>query len=736
MVSLLVSVTALAQEVPQLGKNSIDEVLSAMTLEEKIRFVSGIGMADTGGNGAVIGRIEGKVPGASGATVAIERLGIPSVILADGPAGLRIDPVMVDGKKQYTTAFPVGTAIASSWNKTLAQEVGRAMGNEVSEYGVDIILAPGMNIIRNPLCGRNFEYYSEDPVLTAGIASGIVSGIQEYKVGTAVKHFTGNNQETNREKINDLMSERALREIYLLPFELTLTKANPWTIMTSYNKINGTYTCESAELLTNILRNQWQYEGVVMTDWFAGEDQAKQVAAGNDLIMPGGEVNATRIKEAIEKGTLAEADLNRNIKRILALVLQSRTFANYAYTNKPNLTQNGQTSLKAAQEGMILLKNEKGTLPFAVGKMALLGNASYDTGTGGTGSGEIQTAHTVTFYEGLGKAGFQLSAALNDEYLAFVKDEKAKRPEQTQMFEKLQDIPELSISTTRLETMATENDYALITIGRVAGEGYDRSRDTDYYLRPKELELIRNTAKAFHNKGKKVVVALNIDALTDTTQWRDLVDAIIITWLPGQEAGTALANIITGKENPSGKLTQTMALQYEDIPSASTFGGTPKDNPTDADYNEGIYVGYRHFATKKQSVAYPFGHGLSYTTFKMSSLKVNFKNPTLQLSVKVRNTGKVAGKEVVQVYVSAPAKTTDKPAIELKAFEKTTLLQPKGKQQIEIEIPIDRLSSWDSTRSTWVVEAGTYTVRVGTSAENLLLTATFTIPQEIVVNYN
>ena len=729
-VGLLLSGTSFAQQASQLTKNNINEVVSAMTLDEKIRFVSGIGMANTGGDGAAIGRVEGTVPGSAGATFAIERLGIPSVIVADGPSGLRVDPISINGKKRYPTAFPIGSLMASTWNKQLVEQAGEAMGNEVSEFGVDIILAPGMNIIRNPLCGRNFEYYSEDPVLAGNIATAIVKGIQKNNVGTAIKHFTANNQETNRVRINAKISERALREIYLRPFEIAVKKAMPWTIMTSYNKINDVYTSESSYLLTDILRKEWKYDGIVMTDWFAGENIEKQVSAGNDLIMPGGENNYTQIKAALEKGTLKEDALNRNVKRILELIVKTKTFEKYAYANNPDLERNARISQHAAEEGMVLLKNENGTLPFKVGKVALLGNASYDTYIGGTGSGGMKTAHVVSFYDGLAELGFSLDPTLKDEYLTFIKEEKAKRPKQTQMFEKLQDIPELPMSDSRIETMAQECDYALVTIGRIAGEGYDRSLETDYMLRPKELELISKTANAFHKKGKKIAVALNIDALVDMTAWRDKADAILITWLPGQEAGLAFANIVSGKTNPSGKLTQTSPLSYSDLPSASTFGGVPKSNPTEAEYNEGVYVGYRYFSTQKKPVAYPFGYGLSYSTFSLGGIKCNLQaDKVLHLSVDVKNTGLLSGKEVVQVYVSSPKKAIDRPAIELKAFEKTTLLQPKEKQTLNFIIPIEDLAYYDESCSEWVIEKGKYTVKVGTSSENLPLTATFIIKE-------
>ena len=723
-----------AQQTPQLNKNNIKEVVKAMTLDEKIQFVSGIGMSiSLGSDGPVAGSIGGKVAGAAGATLAIPRLGIPSVIMADGPAGLRIEPTIVNGEKIYTTAFPVGSLIASTWNTTLTTSVGKAMGNEVKEMGVDVLLAPGMNLIRNPLCGRNYEYYSEDPVLSGEMATAAVNGAQSQGVGVSVKHFVANNQESNRNSVSALVSQRALRELYLRGFEIAIKKSNPWTIMSSYNKINDTYVSENPELLTTILRDEWNFKGMVTTDWFSGRKYANQVKAGNDLLMPGRKQEAKKIKEALDEGSLKETELDRNIERILQLVVKTPVFANYRYSQHPNFIANRAIAQQAAEEGMILLKN-KAALPLSAGKIALLGNASYDTFVGGTGSGEVQSAYTISFYDGLKKAGFSLDENLKKAYLSYITEEKEKRPKRVSILDVIKPVEEFPISEEQLQQMSRNCEAAIITIGRNAGEGSDRSLETDYVLNDKELALIKATASAFHAQGKKLIVALNIDALVEVTSWQDLADALLITWLPGQEAGNAFANILTGKTNPSGKLPQTMALSYNDIPSATAFPGTPKRSPSESVYNEGIYVGYRYFSSFGKPVAYPFGYGLSYTQFEMKKLKAPTKfSKKLSLSVEVTNVGEVAGKEVVQVYLSAPAKSMDKPALELKAFAKTELLSPKQSQTLSFTLSPESLASFDTVRSAWVVEAGTYTVKVGNSVENILQTATFTVPKEIVV---
>ena len=732
--AILASWLSFAQQAPQLNKNNIKEVVKAMTLEEKIQFVSGIGMSiSQGSDGPVAGSIGGKVVGAAGATVAIPRLGIPSVIMADGPAGLRIEPTIVNGEKIYTTAFPVGSLIASTWNTSLTTSVGKAMGNEVKEMGVDVLLAPGMNLIRNPLCGRNYEYYSEDPVLSGEMATAAVNGVESQGVGVSVKHFVANNQESNRNSVSALVSQRALRELYLRGFEIAIKKSNPWTIMSSYNKINDTYVSENPELLTTILRDEWNYKGMVTTDWFSGRKYANQVKAGNDLLMPGRKQEAKKIKEALDNGSLKEAELERNIERILQLVVKTPVFANYRYSQHPDFIANRAIAQQAAEEGMILLKN-KAALPLPAGKIALLGNASYDTFVGGTGSGEVQSAYTISFYDGLKKAGFSLDENLKNTYLSYITEEKAKRPKRMSILDVIKPVEEFPISEEQLQQMSRNCEAAIITIGRSAGEGSDRSVETDYVLNDKELALIRAAASAFHAQGKKLIVALNIDALVEVTSWQELADALLITWLPGQEAGNAFANIITGKTNPSGKLPQTMALSYNDIPSATAFPGTPKRSPSESVYNEGIYVGYRYFSSFGKPVAYPFGYGLSYTQFEMKKLKAAAKfNKKLSLSVEVTNVGEVAGKEVVQVYLSAPAKSMDKPALELKTFAKTELLSPKQSQTLSFTLTPESLASFDTARSAWVVEAGTYTVKIGNSVENILQTATFTVPKEIVV---
>jgi len=733
---LLFSSLGFSQQAPQLGKNSIQEVIAAMTLEEKINFVKGIGMVASTGDGPVAGSIEGKVPGAAGSTLLIERLGIPAIIMADGPAGLRIEPKRKnDTKTYYASAFPVGTALASTWNTNMMKTVGKAIGKETLEYGVDVILAPGLNIQRNPLCGRNFEYFSEDPYVSGTLAAAIVEGIQSNGVGTSVKHFAANNQETSRNTIDEVISQRALREIYLRGFEIAIKRSDPWTVMSSYNKINGVYTSESRDLLTTILRDEWKYKGMVTTDWFAGRNYDKQVIAGNDLLMPGRIQESKKIKESLDNHTLTIKDLDRNIEKIFELIIKTPTFKNYKYSDKPDLKASAKVAREAASEGMILLKNNATALPLVTKKIALIGNASYDTFVGGTGSGEVNKAYTIPFWQGLQEAGFIFDARIKDAYFNYIQEAKSKLPKRAGILDVIKPVEEKNWSDSELEQLAQENDTAVLTVGRNAGEGSDRKVDVDYELSPKELSLISRTSKAFRTKGKKLVVVLNIDALIDVAKWRDDADAILISWLPGQEAGYAMADVMSGKVSPSGHLTQTMPMYYDDVPSAKYFPGEPNERPKVSSYEEGIYVGYRYYNTFNKPVAYEFGYGLSYTTFAIQKLSISSKNfsEILKISTTVKNTGRRSGKEVVQLYISAPGKSMDKPESELKRFTKTRILEAKASEKINFLLNASDLASFDTRRSAWVVEPGTYTVKIGNSSKNIHQTASFNVSQEIVV---
>ena len=741
---------------PQLGKSPDKDVIAAMTKEEKAALVTGTGMRMPGQppaqqppaqQGPAVGETQRGVPGAAGTTYAIPRLGIPAVVVADGPAGLRIQPKRGSDstKTYYCTAFPIETLLASSWDVDLVERVGRAMGNEVKEYGVDVLLGPALNTHRNPLGGRNFEYYSEDPVVSGKLAAAMIRGVQSQGVGTSAKHFVANDHEWNRNTIDVKASQRALREIYLRGFEILVSEGKPWTIMSSYNKLNGTYTSESSELLQGVLRKDWGYDGLVMTDWFGGTDAVAQMNAGNELLMPGNPNQRKAITDALESGQLKEEVLDRNVAKVIELVRRSPSFLGTPHSDAPDLKAHAQVAREAAAEGMVLLKNA-GVLPLASpAKLALFGNSSYNMITGGTGSGDVNEAYTVSLVEGLKAAGHASDAALADAYTRYIEEILKKQPAPT-IFAPRAPIPELAVAKEEIERLAREADLAVVTLGRNSGEFRDRKREDDFELSAAEKTLLQDVASAFHAQKKKLVVVLNIGGVIETPSWRDVPDAILLAWQPGQEAGHAIADVLTGRVAVSGKLATSFPVKWEDVPSSANFPGVVLEGPdpnatgfragqaraAEIKYEDDIWVGYRHYATKGVKTAYPFGYGLSYTTFQYSDLKLGAKEFQKQLTatVKVTNTGKSAGREVVQLYLSAPGKAMPKPALELRAFAKTKLLKPGESQALSFTLTPRDLASFDGASSSWVAEAGTYAVKVGASSEDIRQNASFTKAQD------
>ncbi len=757
LLPVAVFVQSCNKSLPQLGKASVKEVVAAMTLQEKARLVVGMGFKmpgvpapttknskdsiDIGGfklppSDPDAYNIPEKVPGAAGRSHGIARLGIPSITVSDGPAGLRIEPIRNNDKSKtyYATAFPVGTLLASSWDVDLVKKVGVAFGSEVRDYGVDILLAPALNIHRNPLGGRNFEYYSEDPLVAGKITAAIVQGIQSNDVGTSIKHFAANNQESNRNSINTIVSERALREIYLKGFEIAVKESDPWTVMSSYNKINGTYTSERPDLLTAILKKEWGFKGFVMTDWFGGKDPVAQMRAGNDLLMPGSPNLSDDIIAAVKNGKLSEKQLNKNVERLLNIILKSQSFRKYAYNDKPDLKADAQISRSAATEGMVLLKNDAQALPLQKGKkLSVFGNTSYNIIAGGTGSGDVNKAYTISLLQGLNNAGYQVDKKIESIYNTYLAEAKLKQPKPKNLFDHPAPIPE-QVNSQAITLGAANDDAAIITIGRNAGEGEDRKLDNDYYLSDPEKALIKTVSAAFHAVNKKVIVVLNIGGVTDVESWRNQADGILLAWQPGLEAGNAIADILSGKVNPSGKLATTFPAKYQDVPSAKNFPGVPAAKPLNVTYEEGIYVGYRYYNTFGIKPTYDFGYGLSYTSFSYNNLKLSNASFTdkISASVTITNTGKIAGKEVVQLYITAPHQKMDKPAEELKGFAKTRLLQPDQSQTLTFIVNALDLCSYDTKTSSWVAEAGTYTVKIGASSADIKQTATFNSVKPIV----
>ena len=737
-------------------KNTInqEEVMSKLSLEDKAHFVIGTGMEGFSGDDAVIGATKSLVPGAAGTTYPLDSLGIPAVVLADGPAGLRIDPTREgDSATYYCTHFPIGTLLASTWNTKLIEEVGQAIGEEVKEYGADVLLAPALNIMRNPLCGRNFEYYSEDPVVAGKTAAAYITGVQKNDVGTSIKHFAANNQETNRMNTDARISQRALREIYLKGFEIAIKESKPWTVMTSYNYINGIYTSESKDLVETILRDEWGYEGTVMTDWFGGKDGAQQMWAGNDMLQPGKAEQFDSIVAGVKSGKLAEADLDRNVARILNLVEKSPRYQGYQYSNKPDLKAHAAVTRQSAAEGMVLMKNEK-ALPFAesVKNVALYGITSYDFIAGGTGSGNVNHAYVVSLLDGLKNGGYTVSDELKSAYETYVNECKAakekeiaeleKKDKQAAMFARFMpgSLPaEKLFSADELTAQATNADIAVITLGRISGEFLDRNI-SNFNLSDSERQLLQQVCDVYHKANKQVVVLLNIGGVIETASWKDLPDAILCAWQAGQEGGNSVVDVLSGKQSPSGKFTMTWPMKFTDAYSSKNFPidqdpridmtnqGSKSANVRNVDYTEyeeDIYVGYRYFDSFDVPVSYPFGYGLSYTTFEYSDAKCSVNGDAIAIDVTIKNTGSHEGKEVVELYVAAPdAKAANKPAKELKAFAKTKNLKPGESETLTLSITADQLASFDEAASAWVVAEGEYQFLVAASAADIKATLT------------
>ncbi len=751
---LLTTAAMMAAACSQTKQMDKEELLSQMSIEDKAHLAIGTGMAGLGNtNSPTIGATKKLVPGAAGTTYPLDSLGIPSIVLSDGPAGLRIDPKREGDKNTYyCTHFPIGTLLASTWDQQLVEEVGKAIGNEVKEYGADVLLAPGMNIHRNPLNGRNFEYYSEDPVVAGLTAAAYVNGVQSNGVGTSVKHFFGNNQETNRINNDAHISQRAIREIYLKPFEIAIKKSNPWTVMTSYNHVNGKYTSEDKELLQTILRDEWGYKGMVMTDWLGGFDAAQQMRAGNDMLQPGKAGQFESIVKALSDGSLKMEDMDRNIGRILDLIQKTPKWAGYKYSNKPDLKAHAKITRQSATEGMVLLENKQNTLPLDknIKNVCIYGCTSYQFIAGGTGSGNVNHAYVVSLLDGFKNAGYNYDADLQKKYEDYIKvsaekyeaDMKAMEKKDPGKYMLARFLPtplpaEMTIDEAKIKADAQKQDVAVITFGRLSGEFVDRFTN-DFELSSAEKDLLNKVCEAYHAVGKKVVVLLNIGGVIETASWKNQPDAILCAWQAGQEGGNSVVDVLNGKANPSGKLTMTWPVKYTDVYSSKNFpvdqaanlkfvadGKVHRDvkNVDYTDYEEDIYVGYRYFDSFNVPVSYPFGYGLSYTNFEYSNAKVSQKGDEYNVSVEIKNTGKTAGKEVVELYVAAPnSKENNKPVKELKAYAKTALLNAGEKAVVTLTVNASDLASYDEDNSQWKVDEGEYQFLVAASSRDIKAT--------------
>ena len=755
-IATILAFSAVAQ--PQLTPKNIDKVIKAMTLEEKAHIVVGSRHLeqnkDMAGEVGYTGRI---IPGAAGVTYPIPRLGIPAIVLADGPAGLRIAPTRKgDSQTYYCTGFPVGIHLASTWDEEIIYNVGAAIGQEVKEYGVDVLLAPGVNIMRNPLCGRNFEYYSEDPLLAGKTAAAMINGVESNGVGTSLKHFAVNNQEINRLANDSRLSLRALREIYLRNFEIAVKESQPWTIMTSYNYINGRHASEDKGLLEDILRKEWGFEGLVMTDWSGGYDAVGQIAAGNDLLMPGKFFQYQEIVDGVRSGKLAEADLDRCVRRMLELIVRTPRYQGYQFSNKPDMEAHANLTCEVAAEGFVLLKNEGMTLPLKERKVALFGSTAYNFIAGGAGSGNVNRPYVVDLREGLLGNGFTLSESLDNVYQKHIANEKKRLAPQ----QKLRKWYQYALRPTELlrpheeilKAAQSDAEVAIVTIGRNSAEAFDRHIERDFLLCPDEEALLTAVSREFHKVGKKVVVILNICSPMEIASWRDKADAILVCWMPGQEGGNSVANVMLGKMSPSGHLPVSFPIKYEDVRSANDFPRNVPENGQNqsrfnisslgklydvknidyTNYEEDIYVGYRDYATRNVPVAYPFGFGLTYSEFEMSNMSVKESKEGYLVSCVVKNVGNFPARQVVQLYSTELQPEVDRPAIELRGYKKTPLLQGGESTIVEIAIKKEDLMTYNEKAGAWKLTKGDYNLSLGFDSQTLPLKQRITITKEVL----
>ena len=663
----------------------IDKIMKELTLAEKAYLVSG-------NSSWTVGRIEGA--------------GIPEIFVSDGPYGLRKQDT--DTAEIYDSidavAFPTSAATASSFDKNLMFEIGTALGKECQAEDVAVILGPAVNIKRSPLCGRNFEYISEDPYVAGEMSAAFINGVQSQDVGTSLKHFAANNQETERMYASSDMDERTLREIYLAGFETAVKKSDPWTLMCSYNRINGTYASENKWLLTDVLRDEWGYDGLVMSDWGAVSDRIKGIAAGLDLEMPGsGGVNDARIVEAVETGKLAEEDLDKAVRNVLNLIEKYHSKKREEVFDRE---KDHEIAVHAEEESIVLLKNED-VLPIkADEKIAIIGGFAENPRFQGGGSSHINAHNIVsavsvadsfgsfTYTEGFPYDGDQMSDEMKNQAV-----EAAKNADKVVVFAGLPDAYE--------------------------SEAYDRE-----HMRLPECQniLIDELLKL----SKPVIIVLHNGSPVEMP-WAEYVDGIVEAYLGGEGVGEAVMKVLYGKVNPSGKLAESFPKKVEDNPSYLSYLGQNHR----CNYSEGIFVGYRYYDTKKMDVLFPFGFGLSYTTFNYSNLKVSVDGSAVSgavdinadkitVSVDVTNTGNMAGKEIVQLYISDKTKAAIRPVHELKGFEKIAL-NPGETGTVSFELDKRSFAWFNEAISDWYAAGGEYVIEIGKSSRDIVLTETIEV---------
>lgn len=647
------------------------ELIDKMTLEEKASLMSGKDFWQSRN---------------------IERLDIPDMFLADGPHGIRKQAVAADhlgfNESLPATCFPTAATVANSWNEELGKKIGKALGEEAMAQKVNVLLGPGINIKRNPLCGRNFEYFSEDPYLAGKMAAAYIRGIQSKGISACIKHFCVNNQEKNRMTIDTIVDERTLREIYLTAFEIAVKEGKVRTVMTAYNKLNGIYTNENPHILQDILREEWGFNGCVVTDWGGGNDRVAGLIAGNELEMPttGGETNQDIIK-AIQKDKLDESILDQAVDRLLLLIFQTNKALSEA-DSEIRWDSHHELSQYAGEESIVLLKNEKSVLPLAPNTtVAVIGDFANEARYQGAGS-SIVNPHKL------------------DSFLNLLENSELNSIGYAQGFKRYGGRSSKLIK--KACQLAKKADKVLLFLGLdefSEVEGLDRQ---NMNIPQNQIELM----EALFKVNPNIILVLSSGSAVEMP-WLNNVKGLIHGYLAGQAGAGALLNIITGKVNPSGKLAETYPIVYKDIPSAANFPG----EEASVEYREGIYVGYRYFNTVEKKVLFPFGYGLSYTEFKYSRIEVNRKD----VSFNVKNTGKRAGSEIAQLYIHCPSKEIFRPVRELKGFNKV-FLKPEESRRITIFFDDKTFRYFSIKTNRWEIEEAEYKIQIGASSTDIRLT--------------
>lgn len=647
------------------------ELIDKMTLEEKAGLTSGMDFWHT---------------------KPIPRLGIPSMLLSDGPHGLRKQEWQSDHlgmhKSVPATCFPTAASLANSWDTDMIERLGRALGLEAASEGISVLLGPGCNIKRNPLCGRNFEYFSEDPYLSGKSAAALIRGVQSNGISACVKHFAANSQELRRMSNDSVVDERTLREIYLPSFEMAVKEGGVKCVMTSYNRLNGEYTNENTHLLQDILYGEWGYDGMVVTDWGGNNDRVKALAAGDNLEMPysGGDTDRY-VAQAVRDGVISEELLNERVDKILDMIFTTRKAFDYKHYDK---AEHHRLAAGFAEETAVLLKND-GILPLRSGSVAVIGDFAKTPRYQGAGSSLVNSTRVDNALDALRAEGVRI--------VGFEPGYRRGGGRSSRLCAKACEL------AMRAETV-------LLFLGLDEGgeaEGIDRS---DMRLPENQLELLT----ALSAVSRNIVVVLSCGGAVEMP-WQDRARAVVHGFLGGQAGATAMARLLTGKANFSGKLSETIPLRYEDMPSAPYYPGREKTS----EYREGLFVGYRYFDTAQKPVLYPFGYGLSYTQFRYSDLKIDGDT----VSFSVENTGKMSGAEVAQLYIAPRTNGTFRPAQELKGFVRITLA-PNEKKRAEITLTDRSFALWSTKHNDWVVESGEYEILVGASSRDIRLHGTVT----------